>query len=227
MKKANIYDILGWVAAFAVPIAPAFFFGHKVYMAVFAMTTSAILAIPVGVLSAAGLEIVGIYAGHTTMEFWRRGRNGEAMVSAVIMIVYVTIGIYELRGSIGAVMFLIAPLVYVLLALRELLHKDEQTDQRANLAAMEESREDKAHARRLEILAQEQRHAERMERLRASTEPAQSNAMPAQSQQEPAPISYECEDCGRPFATVQALNAHGRFCKGVPVNGASKKAAVV
>lgn len=34
----------------------------------------------------------------------------------------------------------------------------------------------------------------------------------ARSQHKPAQEQFECEDCGRSFATVQALNAHGRFC---------------
>ena len=36
---------------------------------------------------------------------------------------------------------------------------------------------------------------------------------------EPAQSQHECEDCKKAFKTVQALNAHGRFCKGIPVNG--------
>lgn len=49
-----------------------------------------------------------------------------------------------------------------------------------------------------------------------SMEPARAST----SQQELAPDAYLCQQCEKEFATVQALNAHKRFCAGkVAANG--------
>ena len=89
MNKNSIYDYLGWIAVVAVPIAPVFFFAHKIYNVALTMAGSFWLSLSVGVISAIGLEIVGIYAGHTAMEFWRRGDNTRAAISGAIMLAYV------------------------------------------------------------------------------------------------------------------------------------------
>lgn len=115
----NRYDILAIVAMIAVPLAPAFFFGHAVYTAVLALLTPAWIAIVIGTVAALGLELVGILAGHVANTAWRVGDYGRAVVGGLVMGVYVIIGVVELWGSIGAVMFLIAPLVYLLAALQE------------------------------------------------------------------------------------------------------------
>lgn len=39
----------------------------------------------------------------------------------------------------------------------------------------------------------------------------------AQATQVPALASFECNECGKEYATVQALSAHKRFCAGVSV----------
>lgn len=50
----------------------------------------------------------------------------------------------------------------------------------------------------------------------ASTEPALKPAPKKESKPEPAPVPalprYECPHCVRPFGSMQALNAHQRFC---------------
>lgn len=53
---------------------------------------------------------------------------------------------------------------------------------------------------------------------------AQAQQTKAQEQAEAKERLHVCEDCGREFDTVQALNAHGRFCKGVAaLNGQGGK----
>lgn len=222
MKK-SIYDYLGWIAVVAVPIAPVFFFAHKIYNVAYAMANSFWLALGVGLVSAIGLEIVGIYAGHTTMEFWRRGDNTRAVISGLIMLAYVGIGVYELWGTVGVVMFIIAPLVYVLLALQEMLKVEDGKEAGAITFEQNEKKADSQFKRDMIAERQRLKHELALEQMRASTAKAQAEPVLAAPMQEPARTSYECEDCNRGFSTVQALNAHGRFCKGVRVlNGVSK-----
>lgn len=113
------YSYLSTLAILTVPLAPVFFFGWQVHTEVLTTSQSLWLSVPVGLLSAIGLEVIGILAGHLAMEFWRSGNMQRAYLSGVVMAVYVVIGFWELRGTIGAVMFIIAPLVYVLVALQD------------------------------------------------------------------------------------------------------------
>lgn len=59
----------------------------------------------------------------------------------------------------------------------------------------------------------------------ASTEPAPKPAPKKESKPEPAPVpapaSFVCDDCKKPFGSVQALNAHQRFCAGKLVKAGS------
>lgn len=173
-QRTNIYVILGWLAMVAVPFAPAFFFGWRVYAAVLSMSGSAWLSVPVGIIAAAGLEIVGIYAGHLVSEFWRRGDGRRTAVSVLIMVIYVTIGVYELRGTIGMVMFIIAPLVYVLVALHHSLQavevKQEQ-EQQARLAwELQQEAKDRELVRQLKLKQQADNTAVKLARLTATSE---------------------------------------------------------
>ena len=113
------------------------------------MTKTLWLAIPAGALTALGLEAVGILAGHVGMTAWRRGDNRTAVIAAVIMAVYVGIGSWELRGSVGMVVFWIAPLVYILVALQELLHRDGQNDEVRLAFELEQAALDNAAKRQL------------------------------------------------------------------------------
>lgn len=196
-----IYNTLSFLAPVFVPIAPVIFFGWKVYTAVLAMTTKSWLAIPAGALTAFGLEAVGILAGHVGMVAWRRGDNRTAVIAAGIMLAYVGIGSWELRGSVGMVVFWIAPLVYVLVALQELVKQDTQTDG-VRLAFD------------LEQLALDNEARRALKAELALTKLAQASTVPAPMQNQASSAAHKCEKCGRGFKTVQALNAHaGRWCK--------------
>ena len=112
----------------AVPLAPVFFSAWDVYKEVLGRANYWLLAAGVGLVSAIGLELVGVLAGHLAMEFWRTGNTQRAILSGGIMGVYVLIGVVQLWGTIGMVMFIIAPLVYVLVALRQVAEQ-EATEQ--------------------------------------------------------------------------------------------------
>lgn len=217
----NPYTLLSTLAILTVPLAPVFFFGWQVHTEVYATSQSYWLSAPVGLLSAIGLEIIGILAGHLAMEFWRSGNMGRAYLSGGVMSIYVVIGVWELWGTIGAVMFVIAPLVYVLVALQDV----------ATVEATEHARNEKRSMvidYRAKEAAAERQHNLELERLRLANEvklaKVQAGTMPALPAQEPAQSKldlHKCGKCQRDFATVQGLNAHQRFCAGgVPLEPA-------
>lgn len=196
-----IYNILSLLAPVFVPIAPVIFFGWKVYTAVQDMTKSLWLSIPAGALTALGLEAVGILAGHVGMVAWRRGDNRTATIAAGIMLAYVAIGTIELWGSVGMVVFWIAPLVYVLVALQELVKQDTQHDGVKLAFDLEQQALDNEAKRVLKAEV-------------ALAKLAQASMVPAAVQSSASSATHECNKCGRKFNTVQALNAHiGRWCK--------------
>lgn len=197
-----VYNILSLLAPVFVPIAPVIFFGWKVYTAVQEMTQSPWLSIPAGALTALGLEAVGILAGHVGMVAWRRGDNRTAVIAAVIMAAYVGIGTIELWGSVGAVVFWIAPLVYVLVALQELLRQDASADV-----------DDRNFQKQLKILAvhnkQELALAKVSQNVRSGSQSARSMATSGDSQEK----VYTCP-CGWSTSRgSRSYNAHKRYCK--------------
>jgi len=236
----NAYTFLGWLAMVLTPVGAVIFFGWRVYTAVNAETGTAWLAIPAGIAAAVGLEMVGIFAGHMSMELWQR-KDGRAWLAVGIMAVYVAIGVVELRGTIGMVMFLIAPLVYVLVGLRQSV--DEEKGKETAVSSkrldfqLEQAARDKELERELKAQQQADETAVRMARaehnagLKLAREQtkqmklARVQSEPAESGHEPAQSAHVCQQCEREFASVQALNAHMRFCKAaVPVtssNGAN------
>ena len=139
------YSFLSILAMVLVPLAPVFFFGHAVYLAVLQLPAPGWVATAVGLAGAVGLELVGILAGHVTNAAWLQQDRGRAIIGGAILITYVAIGVAELWGTIGAVMFLIAPLVYLLAALQDGLktavatQRDDLDFERAQLAADRET----------------------------------------------------------------------------------------
>lgn len=207
--KRDIYTIIGWGAMVAVPLAPAFFFGWEIYTAVLDMTAIAWLAVPVAVVSAAGLETVGIFAGHVGMAYHERS-DRRWWLAATIMMIYVAIGVYELRGTIGMVMFLIAPLVYVLMALHHGL-ETAVTDERKAVQA------DKDFSRRLALQKEQWKHEEKLARITAKPpQISQKSRSNSQSNLAADSLHYECV-CGRVFTGSRSYNAHRRHCK-IPAN---------
>ena len=72
------------LAPFVVPLAPAFFFAHSIYGQVMEMTDDRQLALALGAIAAAGLEIVGIMAAHRAVDFYSKGEAGKAQTAVVI-----------------------------------------------------------------------------------------------------------------------------------------------
>lgn len=147
------YSILSLLAMVLVPLAPVFFFGHAVYLAVLQLPAPGWVATAVGLAGAVGLELVGILAGHVTNAAWLQQDHGRAVIGAAILITYVAIGVAELWGTIGAIMFLIAPLVYLLAALQDGIKtavNEQQSDRSFERAEMAK---DRALAREIKMEA--------------------------------------------------------------------------
>ncbi len=113
------------------------------------------LALPSGIIAAAGLETVGIAAAHWAVDFYSRGEDGKARTAVVTTAACLIIGISGIvqfentafnAKVTGVVMFIIAAMVYVLLCLSEYSRKTERAmaneqeraeAQRAEQTAME------------------------------------------------------------------------------------------
>lgn len=161
-----MYKWLEKIALIAVPFAPMIFFGWKVYEEVFELTGSAAVAISAGIVTGIGLEIVGILSGHKAIGFWRIGDIKSAAVPSFIMVAYVAVGAYELRGTIGQVVFFIAPMVYVLVALGEMLESKELSQAEQDRMTNQVKNDDAEHQRKMEIAKLKLSHEARLERIK-------------------------------------------------------------
>ena len=199
----RFYNALAALAVILTPVAMMAAFGWTAYTAILAQTGVPALAALSGLATAAAVESIGIVAGETAL--WFHGRHDRRWaVAAAILALYVAFGLVVLRGTPLALLPVLAGAVYVLVGLRAQAQR-ESVDDAASVASQREwEREqwrirqaDKTRVRltEVEVLAQSQHTAGR-----ASTEPAESG--------------HTCADCGRAFATVQALNAHRRHCTG-------------
>lgn len=246
-QTIDLYSIIGWLAMIAVPIAPMIYFGWRVYSSVLDETNHEGLAIVAAAVTAVGLEITGVLAGHRAMAFWRLGDIRRTVLAGFILLAYILIGVHELSNNfteitIGATVFVIAPLVYLLVALGEVLEHEEATQTAVSGFDLEQAKADRALERELKRkqleldanarvqieLAHEQNQASiaiaqakaqasiaNAEARKAKVVAEQSQREVEQEQKEEAQKQYECEDCGKLFGTVQALNAHGRFCNSI------------
>ena len=190
------------VAPFAVPLAPASFFGHAIFAAVVLMTSSDTLALVIGGVAALGLESAGILAAHTAIRFYTNGEEQKAIIATIITVIYLVIGIvsiwfFEGTGQdaqvAGTAMFLIAGAVYVLIALvDDAAVKHEEAEAEAARLAIEQEAErtqvnvenERQHEKDLEQMrldheaqmAREERQSqERMERYRLRRSGTASN----------------------------------------------------
>lgn len=198
----NTYSTLGWAAMIAVPLAPASFFAVAVFEAGKLMLPGvAWLSALIGIISAGGLEIVGILAGHLTIEFWQEKEIGKAGFAAAIMLTYIVLGITGLllidtlpqeAMTVGVMMFLVAPLVYLLTGLRytadefrarvsfqkandEVAEKERQEKEAARQRELDEVRitrqlEEDNHRRQMERDAAARQHESALEKIRVDAE---------------------------------------------------------
>ena len=196
----RFYDTLAALAVVLTPVAMMTAFGWSAYSAVLSETGSATLALLSGVATAAAVEVIGMVAGETALWFHGRG-DRRWMTAAAILVLYVAFGLYILRGTRLMPLPILAGAVYVLVGLRAQAAREvaAANGHDAEAAAWEREKWHVMQADRTRIkLATVEHHA--------STEPALISI-------EPARAAHVCEQCDRTFASVQALNAHKRFCE--------------
>lgn len=191
----RFYDTLAVAAVILTPVAMMVAFGWTAYSAILDETGVQALALVSGVATAAAVETIGIVAGETALWFHGR-RDRRWMTAALILALYVVFGLVILRGTALALLPIMAGAVYVLVGLRAQAAR-ELTVENGNAAALLEWQQEQWR------IKQSDRTTVKLAELaqsghRAGTEPAQSG--------------HTCEQCGREFATVQAINAHRRHC---------------
>jgi hypothetical protein len=215
--KTNWQNAVITLSMLTMPISAAINFGAAAYN-MLQPRVGFPIAIVGGVATGIGFETLGIMAGHYAIAYYGKG-DKRWIISAAVMVAYVGVGSFEMRDIelarfvpfLGAMVYILAGLGIELTA----VNRDAQSRQMFDL---KQEAADRELERQLKRQALTDKTAVKLAQVqvRASTEPAQSKI-------EPALASYECEDCNRQFATVQALNAHGRFCVAkVHMNGAAK-----
>ena len=198
----RFYNILAALAVILTPVAMMTAFGWSAYSAVLAETGAPILAAVSGIATAAAIEVIGIVAGETAL--WFHGRHDARWkTAALILTLYVLFGLYILRGTRLAPLPIMAGAVYVLVGLRA---------QAAREVEKENGRATEAVAWEQEKWRIAQADRTRIKLAQASTALALPSHEPASSAHDASTQSHTCERCERQFASVQALNAHKRFC---------------
>lgn len=230
-RRWDLYDVLGAVAMAATPLAAALVFGWQMGTDVAGLTGSGLAAVVGGVCAAVGYEAVGILAGHTATEFWRRG-DGRFWVTAVFLVGYAVTGAWKMRGTDLWILFPTAAAVYLLVGLRFSAQGEQREAAREAAAAQEQA----AQAREWERKAQERAAARAHELALKREEGRIAVALKEAEMEAAAPAAKEpaangsgqgareplaCPDCGathgksgRPMLTAAAINAHRRFCEG-------------
>lgn len=158
-----------------------------------------------------GIETVGAASCYATVKLHRQRQYGvEFWVALTGILVYIGSGIGTLWHSPTIIFFFLAPFAYFAYSIlqsmeHEVVQKTSETE--AQIRLIEAQTRLEVEVKRLE-LAQEK---ERTKQAKAE----QSQLVPAQSQLVPAIKQHKCQLCEQGFGSVQALNAHKRFCKGV------------
>lgn len=167
------------LAPFAVPLAPAAFFGHAVYEAVIHMTANIVAALAVGGAAAIGLESAGIIAAHYAVRFYASGQNSRGHAATLSAIIYLVIGvsvIWLLESTttdaklVGSAMFAIAGLVYLVIGLADMDRADQEAQAAARAAALAEQQQREADQRQAEKARQQREDDQRAAQLAAERE---------------------------------------------------------
>jgi hypothetical protein len=179
----NLYSFIKYLALICAPFAPAVFFGSLIYAEALERTNNHNLSLITAVASALALETVGLLAGHTVIRFFGEEKKGFGIAAGGILVAYCAIGIIELWGTAGAIMFFVAFLVYCLIALSdyaERLDHGREKDEKAEATAKKEAdeaqrRKEEAEARAAQEAAERQlaqqklqfEHEERLAQIEA------------------------------------------------------------
>lgn len=217
----RFYNALALLSVVLAPVAMMAIAGWQAYSHVLAVTHIHWLALVSGIAAAGLLESIGIVAGETTLLFQAR-RDPRWRMAAAVLLLYVVAGLALLWRTPLVLLPLLAGAVYLLIGLRAQAHRELTADEQLAAEQRQAKRTAEADDRdwRREQWRIKQADATRLRELelaqsqhRAADAGSQAGSTPT----EPAQSRHECEDCARTFPSVQALNAHRRFCPGAPL----------
>ena len=213
MKKLTL------IGRIATPAAMVVFMTYEISRSM-DVTGGWLTAIIIGAAATAvGVEVVGILSGHALEGFWRAADTPRSILALVLLLIYTIGAVYILRNNnVIMPVPVIAAVVYIVAALVESLEK--QNEQQATAVTrreafdLEQAAKDADLAREIKRQQQADKTAVKLAQIEVKANQSQHSA--SIEQIKPAPEQIECEDCGQSFGTVQALNAHGRWCKAKP-----------
>lgn len=179
------------------------------------------------ILTAVGVEIVGILSGSTLEGFWRQGNLSRSVLSFVLLMIYTGAAIYILRNNNTLWPIpIVATVVYIVSALSESLVNQEQKQEVVNKDSLSWKRKQETikAEREHELKLEKERLATqvKIERAKSANPTTQKTQVVAQFVQSTMP--YECS-CGRVFEKPQSYSAHTRHCethKELSLNGHGK-----
>ncbi len=210
---------LTFIGRIATPAAMVVFMTYEISRSM-NVTGYWLTAIIIGAAATAvGVEVVGILSGHALEGFWREGDTPRSILALALLLIYTVGAVYILRNNTVIMPVpVIAAVVYVVAALVESLERQnaqkETAVSRREAFDLEQAAADAELAREIKRQAQADKTAVKMAQIEARANQSQHSASTEQTK--PAAERHECEDCGQLFGTVQALNAHGRWCKAKP-----------
>lgn len=171
------------------------------------------------VLTAVGVEIVGILSGSTLEGFWRQGNAQKSLLSLFLLIVYTGAAVFILRGNSTLwPVPIVAAVVYLVSALadgRELEERKQERSERDDVAwerrrVIERERmEHEARLRKDELAAQV-----KIEQVRAKVKISQTapQIIADNRRESQSAALYECA-CGQVYDKPQSYSAHTRHCE--------------
>lgn len=233
--QSILLSLLIKLGPFAVALMPALFTAYAIFHT-FEKEAGPMLALCFAVVVGLAFETVGIVATHTAIELYNGTEQGiispiktGLMISLVPVYVAGVATVVWFSGdaftplvqALGIASPFLTCIVYIAVALARDLSNIKQAQTQAGEQKQSSEQEDKKLERELK---RERLQIEREIKLRELDLKAQvqieQGRQPALPTGEPAPSQHGCQNCLQTFGTVQALNAHGRFCKSLmKVNG--------
>ena len=215
----RFYNALALLSVILAPVAMMAIAGWEAYSHVLAATGIHWLALISGVATAGLLESIGIVAGETTLLFHAR-RDPRWRMAAAVLLLYVVAGLVLLWRTPLVLLPLLSGAVYLLVGLRAQAHRELTIDEQLAAEQRQAKRTAEADDRdwRREQWRIKQADATRLRELelaQSQHRAAEASLSAGSAPAEPAQSRYECEDCARTFPSVQAINAHRRFCRGL------------
>lgn len=231
--QSILLSVLIKLGPFAVALMPALFTAYAIYYT-FESEAGPGLALCFAIVVGLAFETVGIVATHTAIDLyngWAEGRIQafKAWLMALLVPFYVvgvagavwySEGAFEpLVQALGIASPFLTVIVYIAVALARDLSKVEQKTLAEQGAEQKGKQEERAFERELKRERLQMEHELRLKELELKAQqPIQANSIAyteSKAKPEISTSEFQCPNCIKSFATIQALSAHGRFCKSI------------